>query len=211
MTLEVIATPVEGVLLLRPAVAQDVRGSFARLTCRPTLRAHGIEFVPLQTSLSRSVRRGTLRGMHYQAGQAAETKVVHCISGAIQDVALDLRPGSATFGQAFAVELSAGNACGLFIPAGCAHGFIALTDDVAMIYEIDREYDPAAARGVRWNDPAFAIQWPLTPTVMSERDRNWPDVRLHDFSLPDVSLSHVRLADVSAPGAHGGSDTGRPA
>lgn len=171
----VMPTPIEGVLLLRPAVARDERGSFARLTCRPTLRSSGVEFVPLQTSLSRSAKRGTLRGMHYQAGHAVETKVVHCISGAIHDVALDLRPGSPTFGQAFAAELSADNACGLFIPTGCAHGFIALTDDVAMIYEIDREYDPAAARGVRWNDPAFAIQWPLTPTVMSERDASWPD------------------------------------
>lgn len=177
MSLELVPTPLAGVFFLRPAIARDVRGSFARLTCRETLAGRGIEFVSLQTSLSRSAVRGTLRGMHYQAEPAVETKVVHCISGAIHDVALDLRPGSATFGQSFGSELSWENACGLFIPAGCAHGFIALTDDVAMIYEIDRAYDPQAARGVRWNDPAFHIAWPIEPTVMSERDATWPDYR----------------------------------
>lgn len=175
MTLTVMPTPIEGVLLLRPDVAHDPRGSFARLTCRPTLRARGVDFVSLQTSVSRSAARGTLRGMHYQAGHAAEAKIVHCISGAIHDVALDLRAGSPSYGQAFGAELSAANACGLFIPAGCAHGFITLTDDVAMIYEIDQEYDPTAARGVRWNDPAFSIQWPIAPVVMSDRDAAWPD------------------------------------
>jgi dTDP-4-dehydrorhamnose 3,5-epimerase len=177
MSLELIPTPLVGVFVLRPAIVWDQRGSFARLTCRDTLAAQGIHFVPLQTSLSRSNLRGTLRGMHYQAEPAAETKVVHCISGAIHDIALDLRPDSPSFGQSFGTELTAGNARGLFIPAGCAHGFIALTDEVAMIYEIDRAHDPQAARGVRWNDPAFSIAWPIRPTVMSDRDATWPDHR----------------------------------
>ena len=175
MTLRVVATPLPGVVLLQPDAAPDVRGSFTRLSCVATLAAHGIAFSPRQTSLSRSARRGTLRGLHFQTAPSAETKIVHCIAGAIFDVALDLRPGSPTFRRAFTTELSAANGVGVLVPEGCAHGMLTLTDDVAVLYQIDRDYDPDRASGVRWNDRAFAIGWPRAPDVISDRDAVWPD------------------------------------
>ena len=168
-------TPLSGVVLLQPETAGDDRGSFTRLSCVSTLAANGIVFSPVQTSLSRSVRRGTLRGLHFQVAPSAETKVVHCVGGAVFDVALDLRPDSPTFRRAFGTELSAANGVGMLVPAGCAHGLLTLTDDAAVLYQIDRDYDPQRARGVRWNDPAFAIGWPFGPEVISDRDANWPD------------------------------------
>lgn len=160
---------------MQPEAAQDARGSFARLSCVTTLTADGIAFSPLQTSLSRSPRRGTLRGLHFQVAPSEETKIVHCVAGAVFDVALDLRPDSLTFRQAFCVELTAASGQGLLVPGGCAHGLLTLTDDAAVLYQIDRDYDPACARGVRWNDPAFAIPWPSSPAVLSDRDAAWPD------------------------------------
>jgi dTDP-4-dehydrorhamnose 3,5-epimerase len=175
MTIQVIPTLLPGVVLLQPTVAHDTRGSFARLSCVATLAAHGIAFSPRQTSLSRSARRGTLRGLHFQAAPSEETKIVHCIAGAVFDVVLDLRPGSPTFRRAFATELSAANGQGLLVPAGCAHGLLTLTDDAAVLYQIDRDHDPQRAHGVRWNDPAFEIGWPFSPEVISDRDTAWPD------------------------------------
>jgi dTDP-4-dehydrorhamnose 3,5-epimerase len=171
----VIPTPLSGVFLLQPDAAHDARGSFTHLSCITTLAAHEVAFTPRQTSVSRSSRRGTLRGLHFQVAPSAETKIVHCVGGAVFDVALDLRPGSPTLHRAFGTELSEVNAQGLFIPAGCAHGLLTLTDDAAVLYQIDRDYDPDCARGVRWNDPAFEIPWPSNPVTMSDRDANWPD------------------------------------
>lgn len=173
--MQLIATPLRGVVLLQSDAMTDARGSFGRLSCVATLAAHDIRFAPRQTSLSRSDRRGTLRGMHFQSEPAVETKLVHCIAGAVFDVALDLRPGSPTFRRAFAAELTATNGQGLLVPAGCAHGLLTLTDDAAVLYQIDRDYDPGCARGVRWDDPAFAIPWPSSPVVLSDRDAAWPD------------------------------------
>jgi dTDP-4-dehydrorhamnose 3,5-epimerase len=173
--MRLIQTLLSGVVLLQPEAARDARGSFARLSCVTTLAANGIAFSPVQTSLSRSSRRGTLRGLHFQVAPSAETKIIHCIAGAVFDVAVDLRPGSPSFRRAFCTELTAVNGQGLLVPAGCAHGLLTLTDDAAVLYQIDRDYDPACARGVRWNDPAFAISWPLPPLVMSDRDAAWPD------------------------------------
>jgi dTDP-4-dehydrorhamnose 3,5-epimerase len=175
MTMTVTGTPLAGVKLLQGDPARDTRGGFARLSCVTTLAAHGIAFSPRQTSLSRSSRRGTLRGLHYQAAPSAETKIIHCVAGAVFDVAVDLRPESPTFRQSFSAELSAANGRGLLVPAGCAHGMLTLTDDVAMLYQIDRDQDPACASGIRWNDPAFAIAWPMQPMLMSDRDASWPD------------------------------------
>jgi dTDP-4-dehydrorhamnose 3,5-epimerase len=172
----VIRTPFfSGVVLLSPGAAHDARGSFARLSCVATLAADGVAFSPVQTSLSRSPRRGTLRGLHFQLAPSAETKIVHCIAGAVFDVVLDLRPDSSTFRGAFSVELTAANGQGLLVPCGCAHGLLTLTDDAAVLYQIDREHDPVCARGIRWNDPAFAIPWPSAPAVLSDRDAAWPD------------------------------------
>lgn len=175
MTLRLIPTNLSGVLVLRPEPARDTRGSFTRLSCVDTLAAHGIVFTSRQTSLSRSTHRGTLRGMHFQTPPSAETKIIHCVAGAVYDVILDLRPQSPTYCQAFATELSAANGDGVIAPPGCAHGMLTLTDDAALLYQIDRDYDPEHASGVRWNDPAFAIAWPFAPTVMSDRDASWPD------------------------------------
>ncbi len=175
LLMQIIPTPLPGVMVVRAEPACDERGSFARLSCTTTLAQHGIDFVPRQTSLSRSSRRGTLRGMHFQIPPSAEIKLVQCIAGAIFDVALDLRPESPTFRRAFHAELSADNGLGLLIPRGCAHGMLTLSDDVAVLYHIDCDYDPDSSRGVRWNDPAFGIEWPGAPVSMSERDASWPD------------------------------------
>ena len=175
MTLRVQSAPLLGVYLLEADPAHDVRGSFQRLSCVATLASHGIAFSPRQTSVSRSTRRGTLRGMHVQAAPSAETKIVHCIAGAVFDVALDLRPDSPTFLQSFGIELSASNGRGMLLPAGCAHGVLTLTDDTSVLYQIDRDHDPDRAFGVRWNDPSFAIDWPSSPLLISERDATWPD------------------------------------
>jgi dTDP-4-dehydrorhamnose 3,5-epimerase len=176
MTLRVHTTPLSGVVLLAATPAYDARGSFTRLSCVATLGAHGIAFASRQTSLSRSARRGTLRGLHFQAPPSAENKLVHCVAGAVFDVVLDLRSDSSTFRRSFSAELTDGN--GLFIPAGCAHGLLTLTDNAAVLYEIDCDYDPDHARGVRWNDPAFDIAWPFPPVVIADRDADWPDFAL---------------------------------
>jgi len=175
LLMQITSTPLPGVMLVRTEPACDERGSFTRLGCTATLAHHNIDFVPRQTSLSRSRRRGTLRGMHFQVPPSAEIKIVQCIAGAIFDVALDLRPRSPTFLRAFHAELSADNCLGLLIPRGCAHGMLALADDAAVLYHIDRDYDPARSCGVRWNDPTFGIEWPMAPVAMSERDAGWPD------------------------------------
>jgi dTDP-4-dehydrorhamnose 3,5-epimerase len=173
MSLHVAETAVPGVLRLRGEPAEDSRGSFARLCCVASLAAVGITFAARQTSLARTPGRLTLRGLHYQADPSAETKIIHCLAGRVFDVALDLRPQSKGFGRAHAVELGAGD--GLLIPPGCAHGLLTLSTDVVVLYQIDRDHDPAAARGIRWNDPAFDIPWPAPPSLLSPRDAAWPD------------------------------------
>jgi dTDP-4-dehydrorhamnose 3,5-epimerase len=168
-------TPIPGVVEILHAPSRDARGAFTRLWCIEDFAASGIDFRPVQASRSDNARRHTLRGLHYQAAPAEEAKLVRCTSGAIHDVVLDLREDSPARGRWIGVTLSveAGNA--LFIPRGCAHGFLTLTDGAAVDYLIDAPHAPALARGVRWDDPAFAIAWPAIPRVMSERDRSWPD------------------------------------
>lgn len=153
----------------------DERGWFARTFCRDTFAAQGLqtEFVQHNGSLSRT--RGTLRGMHFQRGAAAEVKLLRCVTGAVIDIIIDLRPESATYKRWEAFELSAQNARLLYVPRGFAHGFQTITEDVEMHYLVSAPYTPQAEGGVRWNDPAFKLAWPLEPTVMSEKDRNWPD------------------------------------
>ena len=175
MTVSVAPTSLPGVLLLRPEPSRDERGSFTRLSCVATLSGHGVAFKPRQTSLSRSSRRGTLRGLHFQIAPSAEVKIVHCLMGCVFDVVVDLRPNSATFRHWHGIELSAENGLGLLVPAGCAHGLLTLSDNTSMLYQIDRDFDSAHARGVRWDDPAFSIDWPFRPLVVSDRDAAWPD------------------------------------
>lgn len=173
--MRVIPTSIEGVCILESEWQRDERGGFMRSFCVREMAAAGIDFRTVQTNLSQNRLRGTLRGMHYQDMRAPEPKIVRCIAGAIYDVALDMRVGSPTFGKWEAVELSAQNARSLFIDAGIAHGFISLCDDAEILYHMGGLYMPDAARIVRWNDPAFAVQWPMPPVVISPRDANAPD------------------------------------
>lgn len=173
-----IPTPIPGVMLVEPERVADDRGHFARTFCAREFAARGLDPTVIQCSASYNARAGTLRGMHYQAQPHAEAKLVHCARGAIHDVALDLRPESPAHGTSYGVELTEENGCALFIPAGCAHGFQTLDEDTVVLYQISVAYEPGAGRGVRWDDPAFAIAWPDPPTggrTISARDASYPD------------------------------------
>ncbi len=154
---------------------RDDRGFFARAFCVDEFAANGLATAFVQMNDSFSVEEGTLRGLHYQMPPHAETKFVRCIRGALFDVILDLRPGSPTFGQSYGVELTAENRRAVYIPKGFAHGSITLVPDTEMVYLVDEPYSLGAEAGVRWNDPTFAIAWPRTPVVMSDKDRSLPD------------------------------------
>jgi dTDP-4-dehydrorhamnose 3,5-epimerase len=169
-------TKVAGAFLIEPEPVADERGFFARSWDREEFQARGLNPRLAQCSISFSHRKGTLRGLHYQVAPHQEAKLVRCTRGAIWDVALDLRPGSATYRAWFGVELSAANRAMLYIPEGCAHGQLTLTDDTEVFYQISAPYAPAAARGVRYDDPAIGIKWPGEVTVISDRDASYPDV-----------------------------------
>jgi dTDP-4-dehydrorhamnose 3,5-epimerase len=168
-------TPIPGAFLIDLEKRGDDRGFFARAFCEKEFAAHGLVTSFVQVNNSLTGQRGTLRGLHYQLSPRAETKLVRCIRGALHDVILDLRPGSPTFGQSFGAELSAGNRRMMYVPKGFAHGFVTLTDDAEAFYFVDEFYAPEQERGVRWNDPRFAISWPVTPSVLSDKDRAWRD------------------------------------
>jgi dTDP-4-dehydrorhamnose 3,5-epimerase len=153
----------------------DERGFFARSFCEREFSAHGLPDRFPQCNLSRNRKRGTLRGMHFEAPPSTESKLVRCVSGAIYDAIVDLRPGSRTHMQWCAVELSAENGRALFIPAGFAHGFLTLADDTDVFYHMGDFFRPGSARGARWNEPRFGIAWPKDPSVIAERDANYPD------------------------------------
>ena len=170
-------TKVAGAFLIEPEPVADERGFFARAWDRAELEARGLDASLAQCSISFSHRRGTLRGLHYQAAPHQEVKLIRCTQGAIWDVALDLRPDSPTYGAWFGTELSAANRAMLYIPRGCAHGQLTLTDSTEVFYQISAPYAPEAARGVRFDDPAFGIEWPIEVEVINDRDRNYPDFR----------------------------------
>jgi len=154
--------------------ARDERGFFARTFCVDEFSAHGLETSFPQHSISVSARRGTLRGMHFQREPHGEVKLVRCVAGKIWDVIIDLRPDSPTFRRWQSFELAAENRCQLYVPRGFAHGFQTLTDDVEVSYLISKPHVPQAADGIRYDDPAFQVEWPLPVTVISDRDRSWP-------------------------------------
>ncbi|MBA4010736.1 MAG: dTDP-4-dehydrorhamnose 3,5-epimerase [Phenylobacterium sp.] len=168
-------TDIDGVVIVDLILTSDERGAFARLHCPDEFAAAGHAFVPQQTSLSRNLRAGTLRGMHYEAAPHAESKLVRVVRGRIFDVAVDLRPDSPTYRRWTGTELSADDGRALLIGKGMAHGFITLEDDTDVLYQIDKIFEPGHGRGVRWNDPAFDITWPVSPAVISERDATYPD------------------------------------
>ncbi len=161
--------------LIDPEPIGDSRGSFARNFCVKEFAAHGLATEYVQHSVSRNAVKGTLRGMHFQTAPHQEAKLVWCTRGAILDICLDLRPESPTYLKWEGYELSGANGRQLYIPPGCAHGFQTLSDDSEIFYRISQFYAPDASTGVRFDDPAFGIAWPLLPTVMSDKDKSWPD------------------------------------
>jgi dTDP-4-dehydrorhamnose 3,5-epimerase len=168
-------TKIEGVVEVHLDRKTDERGFFARSWCRKEFEDAGLDSRLVQCSISFNRQRGTLRGMHYQAAPFAETKLVRCTQGAICDVILDLRADSPTFKQWVAVTLTAENRNSVYIPEGCAHGFLTLADDTEIFYQMTEYFHPEAAHGVRWDDPAFGIEWPEKVAVISERDKMLPD------------------------------------
>jgi dTDP-4-dehydrorhamnose 3,5-epimerase len=155
---------------------EDERGYFARTFCRDEFAAHGLRSVFPQCNTSFNARKGTLRGMHYQEKPHEEAKIVRCTRGAIHDVIVDIRRDSPTYKKWVAVELTADNARMLYIPEGFAHGFQALADGSEVFYQMSATFHPESARGLRWNDPALAIRWPLASPIVSERDAAYLDL-----------------------------------
>jgi dTDP-4-dehydrorhamnose 3,5-epimerase len=168
-------TKLAGAFVIELERRTDQRGFFSRTFCQQEFGAHGLNSQVVQCNVSFNKRKGTLRGMHYQAAPFAEAKLVRCTSGSIYDVIIDLRPASPTFKQYFAVELSAENCRMLYIPEDFAHGFQTLQDDTEVFYQMAQRYSAEHARGVRWNDPAFGIEWPEGARMIIDRDQNYPD------------------------------------
>jgi dTDP-4-dehydrorhamnose 3,5-epimerase len=168
-------TEIEGAWVIELETLEDERGFFARTWDRGEFESRGLNPRIAQCSVSYNRARGTLRGMHYQAAPHQEAKLVRCTAGAIFDAVVDLRPSSSSFKRWFGVELSAQNRLAVYVPEGCAHGFLTLADDSEIQYQISEFYAPDAGRGVRWDDPAFGIAWPGEVRVINERDASYPD------------------------------------
>ena len=169
-----LKTDVAGAWLIEPEPRVDDRGRFFRAWCSREFAAQAIDFVPVQANMGFSIRKGTIRGMHFQVAPALEAKLIRCTRGSMFDVVLDLRPASSSYGEWYGAELSEDNGRMLYVPEQCAHGYQTLADNTEMYYMASESYTPSAARGIRFDDPAFGVQWPLAPTVVSEQDRNWP-------------------------------------
>jgi dTDP-4-dehydrorhamnose 3,5-epimerase len=173
-----VQTALRDAYIVEPEKHADDRGFFARTWCQQEFRDHGLDADLAQCNLSFNHKRGTLRGMHWQQPPFAETKLVRCSQGAIYDVIVDLRSDSPTYGQWVGVELTAENSRALYVPQGFAHGFQTLSDRAEVFYQMSSFYQPGAAQGFRWNDPAFQIDWPEPVTVMSDRDRTYDNYQL---------------------------------
>jgi dTDP-4-dehydrorhamnose 3,5-epimerase len=171
-----LETPVDGAWIVEPEPRADERGFFARVWDRELFAARGLSTDFVQCNNSASRHRGILRGLHWQAEPFGEAKLVRCVRGSVYDVVADTRLESVTAGCWAGVDLSAANRRWLYVPAGCAHGYLALEDDAEVLYAVTRPYTPAAERGIRWDDPAFGISWPQVGEVwLSQKDRSWPD------------------------------------
>jgi dTDP-4-dehydrorhamnose 3,5-epimerase len=177
--MEFLKTKLPGVFEIRIEAKPDERGFFARTWCQEEFEARGLAGNLVQCSLSFNKWKGTLRGMHYQIAPYEETKVIRCTQGAIYDVVLDLRPKSPAFKAWVAVELTAEKRNMIYVPQGCAHGFLTLEDRSEVTYQISEFQHGESARGVRWDDPAFQIKWPARVEVISERDRTYPDFQIN--------------------------------
>lgn len=168
-------TQLPGAYIIDLERREDSRGFFSRVWCQKEFEQHGLASTVVQANTSFNVRAGTLRGMHYQAAPYQEIKLVRCTRGALYDVIIDLRPDSATYKRWIGVELTAENCRMLYVPANFAHGFITLEDNTDVHYLVSEFYTPGYERGLRWNDPAFGIEWPYTIAVISDKDAGWPD------------------------------------
>jgi len=168
-------TRLKGAFVIEPERIEDERGFFARSWCQKEFEAHGLNPLIVQCNISYNKKKGTLRGMHYQAAPYQEDKIVSCISGAIYDVIIDLRRDSATYCQWFAVELSGDNYRMLYVPVGLAHGFQSLEDNTVVFYQMSEFYHTECARGVKWDDPAFGVKWPVKDNIISEKDCKFSD------------------------------------
>jgi dTDP-4-dehydrorhamnose 3,5-epimerase len=174
---KVSQTALAGMFVIDVDIHADARGSFEAPWERAALATHGLEVELAQASLATNLRRGTIRGLHFQAAPHEEVKIVRAVRGAIWDVAVDLRPDSSTFGQWCGVELSAANRRLVYLPKGLAHGYQTLEDDTDVLYFVSTAYQPSAQRGLRWDDPALGITWPMgAPSMLSERDEAWPSL-----------------------------------
>lgn len=172
--MRVVETTIAGVLILEPEAIRDARGFFARTWDRDALTARGLDADIAEASIAWNEVRGTVRGLHYQEAPRSEAKTVTCVAGSVWDVAVDLRPGSGTLHRWVGVELSATNRRSLYIPQGCAHGYLTLSDGAELHYRTSVPYRPDLERGVRWNDPTLAIEWPGQIIRISDRDASLP-------------------------------------
>ena len=171
-------TTLQGAFIIDLDKRPDHRGFFARTFCGEEFEAHGLKPVVAQCNTSYNYKKGTLRGMHYQIPPVAETKLVRCVRGAIYDVIIDMRPESPTFLSYVGVELSAENHRALYVPEMFAHGYQALTNDSEVVYQVGEFYQPGYERGLRYDDPFFSIKWPIEVTEISQKDSNWPLLRM---------------------------------
>lgn len=167
-------TKLKGAFIIDLEPIQDERGLFARTWCKKEFEDHGLNPNLVQCNTSFNKKKGTLRGMHYQAAPYEEAKLVRCTMGAIYDVIIDIRKGSKTYMQLFACELTAKNRKILYVPEGFAHGFQTLEDNTEVFYQMSEFYHPEYARGIRWNDLAFILKWPLPDPILSEKDQSYP-------------------------------------
>jgi dTDP-4-dehydrorhamnose 3,5-epimerase len=170
-------TAVEGAFVIEPKQIPDARGYFARTWCTDVLGQRGLNGRIAQINTGRSIKAGTLRGMHFQSAPHAEVKIARCERGAVFDVVVDLRPGSPTYCKWHGEELTENNLRELYVPEGCAHGYLTLADDSVLTYLTSHPYAPGSASGVRFDDPAFGIEWPREIAVISDADRNWAPFR----------------------------------
>jgi dTDP-4-dehydrorhamnose 3,5-epimerase len=169
-----IATPLEGAWIVQSPPHQDHRGLFARTYCAREFCAQGLMDSFVQCNTSWNARKGTIRGLHYQAPPSSEAKLVRCTAGALVDVIVDLRPASPTYLETYSVELTAANRLALYIPELFAHGFQTLEDDTEVFYQMSEFYNPKLGRGLRYNDPQLRINWPLSVASISDQDLSWP-------------------------------------
>ena len=168
-------TDISGVLIVRPHLHNDPRGAFMRIHARQDFAERGINAEPAQCSLSYNLKRGTVRGLHYQLAPYNEAKLVVCVTGRMYDAVVDLRRSSPTFGRAIGIPLSPGANAMVYVPEGCAHGFQTLEDNTTLLYMISAPYEASAARGLRWDDPALGLEWPIREAAsLSDRDRTLP-------------------------------------